>query len=92
VLVSTKKKLCSECPEMPCRRLKLLDKRYREKYGMSEIENLENIRKWGMAKFIRQEKMRWTCPQCGAVICVHRDHCLKCNAPRVRKRTDQEKA
>ena len=39
-----KGKYCFNCPRFPCDRLKSLDKRYRTKYGMSEIENLEFIR------------------------------------------------
>jgi len=70
--------LCGACAVFPCRRLKQLDKRYREKYHMSMIENLESIRKQGMAEFVRREKKRWKCRRCGAVLCVHRDQCLAC--------------
>lgn len=37
-------KFCYDCIEYPCTRLKLLDKRYRTKYRMSMIENLDNIK------------------------------------------------
>src|SRR5512136_342611 len=36
-------KYCFSCESFPCARLKQLDKRYRNKYGMSMIDNLENI-------------------------------------------------
>ena len=39
-LAKTKSGFCYECKKYPCARLKNLDKRYREKYGMSMIENL----------------------------------------------------
>ncbi|MFA5801027.1 MAG: hypothetical protein WC911_00980 [Thermoleophilia bacterium] len=42
-----------------------LDKRYRTKYGMSMIENLEIIRQVGVRDIFRREKQRWACPKCG---------------------------
>ena len=75
-------KFCSDkCDTYPCKRLNDLDKRYRTKYGMSMIENLENIKKNGIRKFVKNEKMRWRC-KCGNVICVHRDACIFCGRKR----------
>ena len=76
------KKFCYSCPTYPCARLKQLDKRYRTKYGMSMIENLENIRKNGLREFTKSEKNRWKCPSCGYVICVHRTVCVNCATTR----------
>ncbi|KXS43386.1 MAG: hypothetical protein AWU59_1128 [Methanolobus sp. T82-4] len=69
---------CFECGNFPCDRLKHLDKRYRTKYHMSMIENLENIRKSGIVEFMENEKIRWTCARCGGTICVHRGYCYDC--------------
>jgi len=71
-------KYCFSCAGFPCARLKHLDKRYRTKYGMSMIGNLENIRDFGLRQFVRAEKARWTCPECGEMICVHKPQCLSC--------------
>ncbi len=68
---------CSPC-EKPCPRLKRLDKRYREKYGMSMLENLACIREGGMKTFLAQQTKRWTCPECKGLMCVHRGRCLVC--------------
>jgi hypothetical protein len=73
-----KAKFCFGCVNFPCDRLKHLDKRYRTKYNMSMVENLENIKKFGIRKFIKSENKRWACPKCGGMICVHRGYCLKC--------------
>ena len=73
-------KFCFSCEDFPCTSLKSLDKRYRTKYGMSMIENLEDIKKIGIRKFTKNEKVRWACPKCGGVICVHRGHCHICGA------------
>lgn len=70
---------CSEkCEKYPCTRLKNIDKRYRTKYGMSMMENLRNIKKFGIEKFVESEQIRWKCHECGEIICVHRTYCLKC--------------
>lgn len=64
-----KSKFCYDCGEFPCERLKHLDKRYREKYGISEIENLINIRDQGINKFLEKENQKW-CSEKG-ILCVH---------------------
>lgn len=74
----SKSKLCYECNKFPCARMKQLDKRYRTKYKMSMIENLEQIKSTGMDEFIKNEIIRWTCKNCGGIICVHRGYCLEC--------------
>jgi hypothetical protein len=71
-------KYCFECDNMPCDRLKNLDKRYRTKYNMSMLENLEYIRKHGIRKFVKRENIRWTCTKCGGKINVHRGNCVEC--------------
>jgi len=77
-LAETSSGYCFNCEKYPCLRLRQLDKRYRTKYSMSMIENLEYIRQQGITEFIKNEEKRWTCPQCGGAICVHRDNCLYC--------------
>jgi hypothetical protein len=77
-IVNAGLKYCFGCDRYPCVRLKNLDKRYRTKYGMSMIDNLESIRKSGIRRFIRNEKERWTCPKCGGTICVHSPRCPSC--------------
>ena len=69
---------CYECRTYPCKRLKDLDKRYRTKYGMSMLENLEFIRAHGLSDFVEKENERWRCRKCGGVVCVHRHVCFTC--------------
>ena len=72
-------KYCSDkCDRYPCARLQQLDKRYRTKYGMSMIDNLKMINESGIRHFIRNEKVKWVCPECGEMICVHKPTCLSC--------------
>jgi len=70
------------CDYFPCARLKQLDKRYRTKYGMSMIDNLRMINEFGIRHFIRNEKVKWMCPECDELICVHRPTCLSCGYKR----------
>jgi len=83
VLRKSGKKFCSRkaCEHFPCPTLAHLDKRYRTKYGMSMVENLGNIKKSGIRKFVKDEKTRWTCKKCGGIICVHKHCCSECGKP-----------
>jgi len=77
------KKFCSRsaCEHFPCPTLAHLDKRYRTKYGMSMVENLGNIEKSGIRKFVKAEKIRWACKNCGGTICVHTGRCCAREGP-----------
>jgi len=71
-------KYCFRCGSFPCDWLDHLDRRYRRKYSMSMCDNLERIRASGVRKFLREEKVRWSCPGCGRILSVHRAKCLSC--------------
>jgi len=45
------REFCYECEQYPCKLLKNMDIRYRTKYKMSVIENLESIRDKGLESF-----------------------------------------
>ena len=70
---------CFECTDFPCENLEALDRRYREKYGMSMIENLRYIQTKGIKRFLKYEQDRWSCPTCGGLICIHNRKCYTCN-------------
>lgn len=78
MIVADKIGYCFKCKKFPCPGLNRLDKRYKTKYGMSMIENLEYIQRFGIRSFVRHEKERWTCSECGEVICVHKENCIYC--------------
>ena len=69
---------CYACDRFPCKRLKQLDARYRKNYGMSMIQNLQDIAQMGLAEFVKQEEAKWACPNCGQLLCVHRNQCQHC--------------
>lgn len=68
---------CYQCTKFPCSLINHLDKRYRTKYHMSMIENLQNIKNNGISHFLQSEKEKWTC-QCGGVINIHKGICSRC--------------
>ena len=82
VIQKGKAKFCFRCDDFPCKNLKHLDQRYRTRYHMSMIDNLENIRAGGIREFSRTEVSRWTCLQCGGTICVHKGYCYSCGRKR----------
>jgi hypothetical protein len=69
ICVERKGIFCFNCVTFPCNRLKHLDKRYRTRYGMSEIENLEFIRDEGINEFIKSERKKWQSSK--GTLCVH---------------------
>jgi hypothetical protein len=77
-MINGKIEYCFKCDEFPCARLTHLDKRYRIKYGTNLIDNLESIKKSGITHFVKNENKKWTCPECGSMICMHKPQCLSC--------------
>lgn len=72
---------CFECSKFPCQRMRHLDLRYRTKYHMSMIANLQCILQNGMEYFIDEQKTKWTCSNCGETMCVHKHGCMSCTEP-----------
>jgi hypothetical protein len=77
-LAKTSSKFCYDCEIFPCNRMKHLDKRYQSKYHTSLIQNLITIKEIGITKYLINEVNRWTCPNCGSILSIHRDKCLGC--------------
>ncbi len=69
---------CFECDRFPCQILKPLDTRYRQKYGVSLIKNLERMRETGVDKWGEEQQQLYKCKKCGGEICVHDDECFDC--------------
>jgi hypothetical protein len=73
---------CYECDAMPCKNLDRLDRRYRERYGMSMVENLKMLKANGMDAFLASQREKHCCPSCGDVVCVHDGKCYSCGYTR----------
>jgi hypothetical protein len=68
-LLKNKWRYCFRCDTFPCARLRHLDERYRTKYEMSMLDNLEYLKQFGITKFIFHEKKRWA--KGDNIYCVH---------------------
>jgi len=69
---------CYEWAEYPCERLRVLDSRYRKRYGMSLIENLDLIREASVQALIERQQVRYGCAACGQLRSVHNGRCYVC--------------
>lgn len=69
---------CFACEEYPCTRIKNLDKSYKQRYKTSLIENGVFINENGIEAFLKEEKKKWTCSNCGGIISLHDRLCSKC--------------
>lgn len=78
-------RFCYECSDFPCSRLKKLDQRYRSKYHLSMVDNLNFIKAYGIDSFLAKEEAKWRCPACGEAICCHNGLCMNCNLEKLRQ-------
>jgi len=72
-------KFCFECNDMPCENLDRIDRRYRERYHMSMVENLKELKEKGMKQFLKSQEEKYECPKCGDVISIHDGKCYTCD-------------
>ena len=69
---------CFRCTSFPCTIIERIDKRYRQRYQVSLIENAIRMNSVGVQQFLLEEKQKWTCTQCGGVISLHDRACSEC--------------
>ena len=80
---------CYECTSFPCDNLKKLDKRYKEQYKMSMIENLRFIKEHGMQSFLAEQAKQWKCPNCGELVSCHNGVCFNCGLEKLRNKKEK---
>ncbi len=76
-LAKSGSRYCFDCEKYPCSRLRQLDKRYKLKYQISLIGNLEQISISGIRTFMVSENEKWAC-KCGGLVCEHTGKCVAC--------------
>ena len=69
---------CYSCDRFPCTALRHHDARYQTTYGLSVIANLERIQAIGVERFITEETLKWSCSECGSLLCMHEQQCPNC--------------
>ena len=85
-LLNGEVKFCFECSSFPCDRLKTIDYRYKTRYRMSMIENLEFIRAKGIEEFLSKQNESWKCKNCGQLVCCHNGICFKCGLEKLKNK------
>jgi hypothetical protein len=71
-------RFCTTCPEFPCTDLLHLARRYRANYRVNIIANLLQIESIGINRFFTEETVKWSCPRCGTLLCMHKARCPQC--------------
>lgn len=69
---------CFECDKFPCKRIKPLEKRYREHYGVLLLEIAQIARRDGVDTLLKQQLAAHACPDCGGLISLHTRQCSEC--------------
>jgi hypothetical protein len=77
---------CFECASFPCGRLRTIDNRYRSRYRMSMIENLNFIKENGIEKFLEDQEETWKCQNCGELISCHNGLCFNCDLKKLKNK------
>jgi hypothetical protein len=62
---------CFERDKMPCSNLDRLDRKSKERYGMSMVENLKEIQEKEMISVLTHQEDKYRCPTCGDVVSIH---------------------
>lgn len=75
-------KRCFECNDFPCKLIKNLEKSYNKRYGVSLIENNQTTREKGVAVFLEQDRLKWTCAKCSGAFSLHDGACSECGNTR----------
>jgi len=83
-LLKSEIKFCFECTDFPCAPLKTIDKRYRSRYHMSMIENLNTIKQVGIERFLAEQEQKWKCSKCGQTISCHNGLCFICDLEKLK--------
>src|SRR4030042_4450358 len=84
LLISGEIMYCHECADFPCANLQHIDERYRSRYRMSMVENLQFIREHGIKALLGKERSKWKCPECGGTICCHNGLCYSCGVEKLK--------
>jgi hypothetical protein len=89
LLQNDKIQYCFECKDYPCKGLQHLDGKYRSLFHMSEIDNLNFIKRKNIRTFLNKQKRDWKCSECGDVICCHNGICFNCGPDKLKTKKNK---
>lgn len=73
---------CFECSMYPCKQIKLLEKSYNSRYGVSLMDNSSKVKEIGLVEFMILQQSEYTCSDCGGIISIHDSECSECQTKR----------
>ncbi|MHC6202479.1 DUF3795 domain-containing protein [Breznakiellaceae bacterium SP9] len=68
---------CFECGQFPCLKIKRLNKRYGQNYGIDLVQNGLDARK-DRDSFLSEQRKQFICETCGGIIDRHHQKCSEC--------------
>ena len=75
---------CSDCTDFPCSLITDFNNDGRLHHA-ELLDNLRQIRKMGVNKWVKYEEERWRCPQCGLPVSWYDSECARCGTPRSKR-------
>jgi len=79
-VISKSIKYCFECNDFPCVLIKNLDKSYRKRYSVELIKSAGFIKENGIEKYMKNERNKWLCMDCGGIKTQHGNYCSECTS------------
>jgi len=70
---------CGDCTDFPCPRLQQFATD-RSPHHHAVIENSKEAKRTGIQGWLEQQRVRWTCPQCGTRFSWYKRKCATCGA------------
>ena len=78
-LIKKEIEYCYQCNDFPCKQLQKLDNKFRKRFDMSMIDNLEIIKEYGKKKLLHKQEEKYKYLKYGGVICLHNSKCYYCD-------------
>ncbi|WP_230869469.1 DUF3795 domain-containing protein [Iocasia frigidifontis] len=69
---------CFQCEDFPCADL-IKFKNDENPHHSIVLHNLNNIKKIGTKKWLKEQEKRWSCPECGEKYSWYDEKCSNCN-------------
>jgi len=73
---------CTNCEELPCRRVSNLINMGGYLHRAEYLPNLKKMKEMGVQEWVIYEEERWSCPQCGLPMSWYDAKCAGCGEPR----------
>jgi hypothetical protein len=70
---------CGECDSFPCEKLTAFQNNGKD-YRLLAEKNCHTVKEKGRKEWLKEQRKRWTCPECGALFSWNDEACPKCKA------------